>query len=290
MPDSPLGQILQRLRSGDPEVAWALFLEQYAPLIYQTVRHLEPDGDRASDCFQFVCEQLIKDKFRRLKRYDPAGPASFQTWLRVVVRNLCLDLRRKEFGRLRDFSFVSRLTALDREVFRLFFERGESAEETLLSLAPHYPGLTAERVGESIERISKGLTAGQRWRLGARARPGQTEEASAAGTREKAHDEVRDPRPDPESQTLQRERQEELGRALRRLSKSEKILLSLRFEEGLTLEQVAVLLGLGNAQRADRQIKDVLARLRVELDPSPGKISGGKKPGPSVKVIGKRPA
>lgn len=41
--------------------------------------------------------------------------------------------------------------------------------------------------------------------------------------------------------------------------------MRLRFEEELTLEQIAKLLDLGNAQRADRQIKEVLARLRVEL-------------------------
>src|SRR5215204_5225040 len=157
MPDSPLRQILQQFHSGDPEAAWSRFLELYAPLIYQTVRHLEPDGDRASDCFQFVCEQLVRDKFRRLQMYDPAGPASFKTWLRAVVRNLCMDLRRKEFGRLRDFRSISRLTPVDREVFRCFFERGESAEETLHSLAPYYPGLTAGRVGESIERVGKAL-------------------------------------------------------------------------------------------------------------------------------------
>src|SRR5205085_1351816 len=162
---------------------------------YQTVRRLEPDGDRASDCFQFVCEQLVKDKFRRLHAYDPTGPASFSTWLRAVVRNLCLDLRRKEFGRLRDFRSISRLTPVDKEV---------------------------------------------------------------------------------------------LGRALSRLTKPERLLVKLRFEDELTLEQIAGLLGLGNAQRADRQIKEVLARLRQDVDPTDDKNSGGKKSGASVKLLGKR--
>ena len=35
----------------------------------------------------------------------------------------------------------------------------------------------------------------------------------------------------------------------------------MRFEEGLTLEQVSQVAGLGNAQRADRRIKEILARL-----------------------------
>ena len=41
--------------------------------------------------------------------------------------------------------------------------------------------------------------------------------------------------------------------------------LNLRYEEGLTLEQVARLAGLGNAQQADRRIKEILARLREEM-------------------------
>jgi DNA-directed RNA polymerase specialized sigma subunit len=46
------------------------------------------------------------------------------------------------------------------------------------------------------------------------------------------------------------------------LSDQDRLLIRLRFEEGLTLEQAARLLGLGNAQRADRQIKEILLKLR----------------------------
>ena len=49
------------------------------------------------------------------------------------------------------------------------------------------------------------------------------------------------------------------------LSKRQRLLIRLRFEQELTLDQIANLLDLGNAQRVDRQIKDVLARLREVL-------------------------
>ena len=77
--------------------------------------------------------------------------------------------------------------------------------------------------------------------------------------------EIPDPRPDPEARAVIEERQRSLGRALARLPKRESLLVRLRFEQELTLEQIAKLLDLGNAQRADRQIKDVLARLREAL-------------------------
>jgi hypothetical protein len=41
--------------------------------------------------------------------------------------------------------------------------------------------------------------------------------------------------------------------------------LRLRYEEGLTLDQAARLTGLGNAQRADRRIREILTRLREEM-------------------------
>ena len=55
-------------------------------MIFQVGRYFEKDLDRASDCFQFVCEKLSEDRFRRLLRFKPQGTASFSTWLRAVVR------------------------------------------------------------------------------------------------------------------------------------------------------------------------------------------------------------
>jgi DNA-directed RNA polymerase specialized sigma subunit len=58
------------------------------------------------------------------------------------------------------------------------------------------------------------------------------------------------------------ERRSALIRALSRLERNDRLLLQLRYEEGLTLEQVSRLAGLGNAQRADRRIREILQRLR----------------------------
>jgi RNA polymerase sigma factor (sigma-70 family) len=265
MPEQSVENILQQLRSRDPHVAWTEFLEEYSVLIFQVGRYFERDLDRASDCFQFVCEKLSEDRFRRLLRFKPQGTASFSTWLRAVVRNLCLDWRRKEFGRRRPLRSISRLSIFDQEVFSCVYERGVSAEETLHLLQSKFPDVTSERVAESRDRIEQGLSAKQRWLLGIRsmrrAQGANTtfEEAEAAPL------EIPDPRPDPEAQALLGERRGALDRALDRLSKRERLLVRLRFEQELTLEQIAKLLDLGNAQRADRQIKDILARLREEL-------------------------
>ena len=290
MPEVPVKQILKQLGSDEQEAGWARFLEEYSPLIFQVVRHFERDDDRALDCFQFVCQQLVKDRFRRLRRFDPDGPASFSTWLRAVVRNLCLDNRRKEFGRLRIFRSVSKLSVFDQEVFRHIYERGNSVEETVLLLAPSFPDLRPSHVGESVERINKELTANQRWRLSARMRlmPSKTEAAPKEADKSRLELQ-QDPRPDPETQAVLQEERTALRRVLNRLSKRERLLVRLRFEEELTLEQIARLLDLGNAQRADRQVKDILARLRKEMG-SAGTVCGGKNPDSSVKAFGKNAA
>ena len=57
---------LERLRSRDRHDAWVEFLENYSALIFQVSRYFESDLDRASDCFQFVCQKLSENRFRRL--------------------------------------------------------------------------------------------------------------------------------------------------------------------------------------------------------------------------------
>ena len=140
-----------------------------------------------------------------------------------------------------------------------------SATETLPLLQSRFPGVVPERVAESRDRIEQQLTAEQRWRLGIRS----ARRAQGIGTTvqeaEASPVEIADPRPDPEALAIMGERRGALARALDRLSKRERLLVRLRFEQELTLEQIATLLDLGNAQRADRQIKMILARLREEL-------------------------
>ncbi len=258
-------RITRRLHSREFAAAWAEFLQLHSPLILQVVRMFGRDPDHVSDCFLFVCEQLGQKRFRRLRRFRPRGPASFATWLRAVVRNLCLDWHRREFGRERVFQSVARQSPLDQEVFRCLFLQGLSAEETLLSLQPRFPSLTVGRVTESEHRLRRVLSSRQLWLLEVR-RPRPIPlvevETEADGP---APRQIADPDPDPEASALLRQQREALRRAVARLSGAERLLVRLRFERGLTLEQIAQLSRLGSAQKADRRIREILERLREEL-------------------------
>ena len=280
MSEVRIEQIMEGLATRDPQEAWSTFLEDYAPAIFQVVRHFEAESDNAADCFQFICERLCEHRFRRLRRFKIGGAAKFSTWLRVVARNLCLDWRRKQFGRRRVFRSVARLSPLDQAVFQQVHERGVTPSEALVSLTQRFPYLTGELLSEAIERVNKTLTTNQNWLL--RTRLAFVGPRAGAGTETDYRQEIIDPQPDPEKLALLAERTTILKRALGRLSDKERLFVHLRFEEHLTLDQIAKLLDLGNAQRADRQLKQILASLRLEFDSQP---ASGKSSASSVKAM-----
>lgn len=254
---------LEELRLSQSREAWAEFLRQYSSLIFQVCQFSTSDADQAADCFLFACEQLSRNHFRRLLRFRPQGAASFPTWLRVVVRNLCLDWRRREFGRPRLLRSIARLPHLEVEVYRCRYERGLTLDETFLSLSPSFPGLTLQRLMDTEANVRESLSSRQFWLLNTRmVRTRGGLQGSAVGL---AEDDTRehpvDPRPDQEAAVVRHEQEQRLRLALW-LPAPERLLLRLRFEEELSLGQIARLTGLGDAQRVHRRIADILGTLR----------------------------
>jgi len=265
--DRRVSEILDALGSSAPEDAWSVFLESYAPLLLQVARLLERDPDSASDCFLYICELLRAKSFRRLRKFDPHGSASFETWLRAVARNLCLDWRRREFGRHRPFKAVERLSAFDQEVFRLIHLEHVSQEDAAEILRdPLVDSRSA--IASSLGRISRLLTPRQLWLLSS-----QHTQLEQLSELEETGREVSEALPSPEEKAIFRQRDQMLMTALARLSPPDRLLLRLRFEQELTLREIAGLAGLKDAQSADRKISEVLQKIRVELGkPSqPGK-------------------
>ena len=260
-----IARILDSLRSGRPTEAWAEFLQTCSPLILRVAQSFHYDPDSNADCYLYVCEQLCRDRFRRLLRFEQHGPASFSTWLQVVVRNLCLDWRRHKYGRERPFGSVTQLPPLDQDVFRCLFEQGRSADEAVNSLRQRYPRVTLQQVEESREKLLHVLKPRQRFLLGLRhAVAGQLDDP-AAESGEAALGQVPDDRPDPEEFAVLKEQRAALARSVARLKDVERLLIRLRFEHGLTLQQVARAAGLPDPQTADRRIRAILDRLREEM-------------------------
>jgi RNA polymerase sigma factor (sigma-70 family) len=282
MDQRQIHDLLRGLHSRRPQEAWEQFLQEYSSPILRVIHFHERDPDHVSDCFVFVCEQLTRNRFRRLCQFRTDGLATFPTWLRAVVRHLCIDWRRRQFGRYRIFQSVAKLSGFDQAVFQLLYEQEVPPEESFMHLTPLFPGTTKERFIESVERIQDVLTARQRWLLSVRSantcavKPRQGEEEVSLA------EQISDRLPDPEVSAARTEERNALLRALSCLSEHDRLLIRLRFEQDLTLEQVARVMKLGDPQSADRYVRHVLEQLRQSMTRSGGFLSG-KPPSMSVK-------
>lgn len=261
MSDETVIELLERLSSRRVDAAWREFLARYSPLIMHVIRRNEARDERADDCFAYVCGALSDDGFRRLRSFRTGGPAQFKTWLMAVVANLCADWRRREHGRVRPVSSVARLPELDQQVYRCIYQRGMTRNQCLLALAPSYPQLTEAAVGEINARLFALLTPQQRWRLSVR--PAPLTPADGDGG-EEGDDPTRDlatagPGPDEEAAAL--EEAQQLQDALARLPAEQRLLLRLRYEQNLTLVEVARLTGQPDPFHAHRRIEAALDAL-----------------------------
>jgi RNA polymerase sigma factor (sigma-70 family) len=269
--DGGIATILRGLATRTSGEAWAAFLRAYAPLILGVARLFGRNADQVDEVFLFVCEGLARDGFRRLRRFEPAGPARFSTWLYAVARNLCRDWHRREWGRQRVFESVAHLSGLDREVFRHVFEEGLPLEEALLPVRRRFPTASREELEESCRRIDDALSPRQRWLLGSRRPRLEPLDALGADEEPRLRREVPDPGPNPEALAVQGEARAALACAFARLPEPDRLLIRLRFGQGLTLEQVARLTGSGSAQAVDHRVREVLKHLRKEMTAGPGK-------------------
>jgi RNA polymerase sigma factor (sigma-70 family) len=266
-------KLLHRLNSADGGAAWSEFVELYTPLLMKAVRQFEFQQDRPGDCFLYVCEKLSDDGFRRLLRFNASGKASFNTWLNTVVFNLCVDWHRKEFGRAQMLPAISALPAFDQSVFRLNFEEGLAFETCLETLIADYPDLTRQQLSDAIARVHSSLTPRQRWQISLRNKRRKTGATSSHA--ELAGLTAAQPSP---IRALQEERETaSLNAAMSKLDVDQKLILHMRFQQGLTLKMIAKILHLNDPYQARRLVQSAVKALsrqisRLENAGSPGSI------------------
>jgi len=264
--DSRISDRLPALLAEDHEKAWDDFLNGCAPLILQVVHLFERDQDRIEDCFVFVCERLKRNNLRRIRQFDTEGAATFSTWLRAVVRNLCLDWRRHRFGRPRIFRSIARLPKLDQEVFRCIHHRRLRENETYHAVRALYPSLTRDELADSIVRINKCLSHHQSWLLVSR--NSRLESISASSSDPDAADreiELPDREPNPETHSARQESLMALRKAMSGLPPQQRLLLRLRYEQELSLEQIADLTQLSSPLAVQRIIQRAILTIREQL-------------------------
>ena len=96
-----------RLRGLDSTVpaerdrAWDAFVAEHSALLIRVARIMTLDHDAAMDAYTFILGQLRDGNCKRLAAYRPNDGCTFETWLAVVARRLCLDHHRHKYGRAR---------------------------------------------------------------------------------------------------------------------------------------------------------------------------------------------
>lgn len=187
--------------------AWANFLAGCSDLLLRVARVMGGDDDAVMDRYAFILDALSTDDYRRLRGYVNDGKSSFDTWLAVVARRLCMDEYRGRYGRVQSDSDA---TAARRTARR------------------NLSDLVGDELG--LDRLV-------------------------------AHDDAR-----PDAVLEQQEWRSAIDAALAKLETEDRVILRLRFEDDVSVPEIALLLGLGSPFALYRRIKRILATVRRSLE------------------------
>lgn len=130
-------------------------------------------------------------------------------------------------------------------------------QECLHVLKSRFTRLTLEKISDANARLHSELSSRQRWQLSVTREESRSIDDSAASI--DADDD------DPEFRVQSGEDQLRLEKAMARLEPHQRLLLQLRYQQDLTLREVAQLTGLADLFRARRQIDAALAALKKAM-------------------------
>lgn len=238
---------LLRLFQQDEFRAWHLFCEKYSDFIYTLLRRSGFDYDEAMERFVYVFEKLCEDDFRRFKTVKYAGNEGDLTpWLRQVVKNLCVNWAWSETGRKRLFGFVAEMPPRQQRIFQLYFWQGQTPFGIYETLRlEHDKEVELGDVFDVLETIFENLSEKKLWRLMSNlSRMKKTlsldYEDEETGSSIEPVDESAE---NAEENLRKKEIFGQLNAALETLSTREKLVVQFRYEEAMTLSEIAKMLG-----------------------------------------------
>lgn len=242
------------LGRGDPDGAWAAFMDRYRGLIVATIRRTLDVPDDLPDVLADVGASLSADGLARLRKYvdrEETG-ARFSTWLVVVVRNLTVDWMRRRSGRRRVTAPES-LAPLQREIFRHVFQDGRS----------HAEAYEVMRSGPAAELSFSGFLRelADTYRL--------LELSNSRGVLRYVPgppEMERQPAPHPEAAAMARDAAERLDAALGSLPPETRLAVQLFVVDALPADDVARTLGWPNAKAVYNRVYRALRKVREALE------------------------
>jgi RNA polymerase sigma factor (sigma-70 family) len=136
----------------------------------------------------------------------------------------------------------------------------------LQGLADYFPNISLTELSQIEERLHRSLSSRQQWILSTRKQPALTSVVAVAGEEgEPGEVEIVDSHPNAEMQMIARQEEGKIRKRITSLPADEQLLLQLRFEQDLSLEEIAHVCGLGDAQRVHRKLAGILKRLRKAM-------------------------
>lgn len=248
----------------DPGLGWRAFVDQYSPRLLQLIDQCGVrDRDDAMDLYVHVCERLAADNCARLRRHDP-GKGSLTAWLSTVVRRMLVDWVRSNQGRKRVFGSVKALPVIDQRVFEMYYWRRHTPAEMaslVIDDAGRPIGLSA--VFAALERVERALTERQRAELITLA--ARTSDAVSIEDEEgETVIAVASDAPGPEAAMLATDDQRALDAALATLDPEDRVIISMRFMDGLTLPEIKRALHLPSL--SPERVSNIISALRGGLD------------------------
>jgi RNA polymerase sigma factor (sigma-70 family) len=196
------------------------------------------------DAYLYVLEQLASDNMRRIRRYGQGSvenPCQFSTWLKLVVRNLYFDWFRHRHGRKSVPKEIQKLGEGEQRTFKLVYWDGYSPREAFEVLRTSYKKISYESFLKGLSEIDTRLTGINRAKIHRdflRAiGPMSLDLDMEAGPPIEAQAEVESTLPD--EQVEVGEERQAFWELLRELPPEDRLLIRLRFYEGMTAKQIA---------------------------------------------------
>lgn len=254
---------LLNLFSSDPQAAWRRFIDRYADLILSILRSVGFDHDEAMDRFVYVCEKLSADRYRRLRQVRFAGSqGELVPWIRTVVRHLSISWARSVEGRRRLFKSIEQLPPFEQRVFEFYFWHGASPSEIQEHLRAAGDGVSLSAVFDALDNVFEHLDANQLWRLASRlARHRPPISVGSPHPESGLIFEPMDGGSSPEQKLLEKERAGQFETVLASLAPRDRLILQLRYEEALSLAEVADVVHV-SVSTVKNSVRASLARLR----------------------------
>jgi RNA polymerase sigma factor for flagellar operon FliA len=210
----------------DYEKLFVSLLPTIEKVVAQICRRNHLREAEAEDFYSEVMLRLIERDYRVLRCFGQRS--TIDTFLTVVVHRLFLDYRNRMWGRWRPSAEATRLGDIAMLLERLIARDGSSFDDALEQMRTNYGITESRKVLEDLwARLARKPT-----------RPRFVSEKLAADVP------IGGPGPDADIIWAQRESDgqlvsEALERALQELTAEERLLLKMRYDDGLTVSQIA---------------------------------------------------